>query len=65
MFAGVFGIGFQNHLTFSANEGRKGQLVMETDNKSTGKQIDRILIEKLLKKKLDDNDKKLIKKHSA
>ncbi|WP_394993914.1 Eco57I restriction-modification methylase domain-containing protein [Emticicia sp.] len=50
---------------FSANEGRKGQLVMETDNKTTGKQIDRILIEKLLKKKLDDDDKKLIKKHSA
>ena len=50
---------------FSANEGRNGQLVMETDNKATGKQIDRILIEKLLKKKLDDNDKKLIKKHSA
>lgn len=50
---------------FSANEGRKGQLVMEADNKTTGKQIDRILIEKLLKKKLDDDDKKLIKKHSA
>lgn len=50
---------------FSANEGRKGQLVMETDNKTTGKQIDRILIEKLLKKKLDDDDKKLIKKHSV
>lgn len=50
---------------FSANEGRKGQLVMETDNKTTGKQLDRILIEKLLKKKLDDDDKKLIKKHSA
>jgi len=50
---------------FSANEGRKGQLVMETDTKSTGKQIDRILIEKLLKKKLDDDDKKHIKKHSA
>lgn len=50
---------------FSANEGRKGQLVMETDNKNTGKQIDRILIEKLLKKKLDDDDKKLIKKHSV
>jgi len=50
---------------FSANEGRKGQLVMETDNKTTGKHIDRILIEKLLKKKLDDDDKKLIKKHSA
>jgi adenine-specific DNA-methyltransferase len=50
---------------FSANEGRKGQLVIETDTKSTGKQIDRLLIEKLLKKKLDDDDKKLIKKHSA
>jgi adenine-specific DNA-methyltransferase len=50
---------------FSANEGRKGQLVMETDNKTIGKQIDRILIEKLLKKKLDDDDKKLIKKHSV
>ncbi len=50
---------------FSANEGRKGQLVIETDNKTSGKQIDRILIEKLLKKKLDDEDKKLIKKHSA
>jgi adenine-specific DNA-methyltransferase len=48
---------------FSANEGRKGQLVMETDSKS--KQIDRLLIEKLLKKKLDDDDKKLIKKHSS
>jgi hypothetical protein len=50
---------------FSANEGRKGQLVLETDTKAKGKQIDRILIEKLLKKKLDDDDKKLIKKHSA
>ncbi|WP_276359809.1 N-6 DNA methylase [Daejeonella sp. H1SJ63] len=50
---------------FSANEGRKGQLVMETDNKTADKQIDRILIEKLLKKKLDDDDKKLIKKHSV
>jgi adenine-specific DNA-methyltransferase len=50
---------------FSANEGRKGQLVIETDNKTTGKQIDRILIEKLLKKKLDDVDNKLIKKHST
>ena len=58
---------------FSANEGRKGQMIIETEvstslnsgSKSTGKQIDRILIEKLLKKKLDDDDKKLIKKHSA
>ena len=50
---------------FSANEGRKGQMILEADNKATSKQIDRILIEKLLKKKLDDDDKKLIKKHSA
>lgn len=50
---------------FSANEGRKGQMILEADNKATGKQIDRILIEKLLKKKLDDDDKKLIKKHSV
>ncbi|MBD3750499.1 MAG: Eco57I restriction-modification methylase domain-containing protein [Sphingobacteriales bacterium] len=50
---------------FSANEGRKGQMIFEADNKTSGKQIDRILIKKLLKKKLDDDDKKLIKKHSA
>ena len=36
---------------FSANEGRKGQMILEADNKATSKQIDRILIEKLLKKK--------------
>lgn len=50
---------------FSANEGRKGQMILEADNKATSKQIDRTLIEKLLKKKLDDDDKKLIKKHST
>ena len=50
---------------FSANDSRKGQLIIEADNKTKGKQIDRLLIEKLLKKKLDDDDKKLIKKHSA
>jgi len=58
---------------FSVNEGRKGQMILETEvstslnsgSKTTGKQIDRILIEKLLKKKLDDEDEKLIKKHSA
>ena len=50
---------------FSENEGRKGQLILETDTKNASKQIDRILIEKLLKKKLDDDDLKLIKKHSA
>ena len=50
---------------FSTNEGRKGQMMLETDTKNTSKQIDRILIEKLLKKKLDDDDKILIKEHSA
>ncbi len=50
---------------FPINEGRKGQMMLEIDNKSTSKQIDRILIEKLLKKKLDDKDKKLVKKHAA
>ena len=50
---------------FSANEGRKGQLILETDTNNKSKQIDRILIEKLLKKKLDDDDKMLIKKHST
>lgn len=50
---------------FSANESRKGQMILETESRSKGKNIDRILIEKLLKKKLDEEDKKLIKKHSV
>lgn len=50
---------------FSVNEGRKGQMVLEADNKINGKQIDRSLIEKLLKKQLDDSDKKLVKQHAA
>jgi len=50
---------------FSANEGKKGQLLLETAPQSKGKQIDRLLIEKLLKKKLDDADKKLIQQHAA
>ena len=61
-------IGFDNpdqSKLFSANVGRKGQMILETKIKSTGKQIDRFLIQKLLKKKLDVDDKKLIKKHSA
>lgn len=55
---------------FSANEGRKGQLLIEdkvsnsSNSIESGKLIDRTLIEKLLKKKLDDEDKKLILKHS-
>ncbi len=50
---------------FSANEGKKGQMLLETEPQTTGKQIDRSLIEKLLKKKLADNDKKLVKQHAA
>jgi hypothetical protein len=33
---------------FSANEGKKGQMVLETAPQTKGKQIDRLLIEKLL-----------------
>ncbi|SFF41844.1 Eco57I restriction-modification methylase domain-containing protein [Thermoflexibacter ruber] len=50
---------------FSANEGRKGQMLLEVAPQSKGKQIDRWLIEKLLKKKLDENDKKLIQQHAT
>lgn len=49
---------------FSVNEGRKGQLMLETAPPTKGKQIDRKLIEKLLKKKLDDNDKNIVKQHA-
>jgi len=49
---------------FSVNQGRKGQLLLEVENTAASKQIDRLLIEKLLKKKLDDSDKKLVVKHS-
>jgi hypothetical protein len=50
---------------FSVNEGRKGQMVLEIDNTSSSKKIDRLLIEQLLKKKLAEEDKKVILKHSA
>ena len=49
---------------FSPNEGRKGQAVLEIPTQTKTNQIDRLLIEKLLKKKLDDTDKELILKHS-
>jgi len=49
---------------FSVNQGRKGQLLLEVQNTAASKQIDRLLIEKLLKKKLDDSDKQLVIKHS-
>lgn len=50
---------------FPVNEGRQGQLELEIIVPSESKQIDRILIEKLLKKTLDDDNQKLIKKYSA
>lgn len=49
---------------FPINEGRKGQLSLEATSGSITKNIDRILIEKLLKQKLDDADKKLVLKHA-
>lgn len=51
-------------LIFSANEGNIGQQKLEVPAKVKSKQIDRSLIEKLLKKKLDDEDKRFIKEHS-
>lgn len=48
---------------FPINDGRKGQL--EFESPASGKKIDRSLIEKLLKKQLEDSDKKLIKKHAT
>ncbi|MGB7712896.1 MAG: TaqI-like C-terminal specificity domain-containing protein [Microcoleus sp.] len=50
---------------FPINEFRQGQLELEIVVTSPSKKIDRILIEKLLKKTLDDNDQKLIKQYSA
>jgi len=49
---------------FSENESRKGQLVLENKLNNTSKIIDRVLIEKLLKKRLSDSDKNLILIHS-
>ena len=53
-------VGFNNpdqYQMFSVNEGRKGQMLLEYPNKTSTKTISRILIEKLLKKNLADNDK--------
>jgi len=50
---------------FPINEFRQGQLQLEIVVTSPSKKIDRILIEKLLKKTLDDNDRTLIKQYSA
>ena len=50
---------------FPINEFRQGQLELEIVVTSPSKKIDRILIEKLLKKTLDDNDQTLIKQYST
>jgi hypothetical protein len=47
---------------FPDNDGRKGQLVIDSSNT---KKIDRVLIEKLLKKQLDDEDKNYLLKYST
>ncbi len=52
----------QNEL-FNVNEARKGQQFLEF-KKQEKNEIDRSLIEKLLKKKLDDTDKELVCKHA-
>ncbi|MBN1618664.1 Eco57I restriction-modification methylase domain-containing protein [Candidatus Dojkabacteria bacterium] len=48
---------------FSVNEGRKGQMLLEYENKSKTKTISRSLIEKLLKKSLDVVDKNEVQEH--
>jgi hypothetical protein len=58
-------LGSQQTELFPINEGRSGQLELEVVVKSESKQINRTLIEKLLKKKLDEDDKKLIKNYAA
>ena len=50
---------------FPINEMRTGQLEIEIPVEVPSKNIDRILIEKLLKKALDDQDKVLVQKHST
>lgn len=49
---------------FAVNEGKKGQLSIESSVKLNTKKIDRTLIENLLKKKLTDDDKALIVEHA-
>ena len=51
--------------TWFENQGYKIINDVSFDKFSNNKQIDRILIEKLLKKNLDDQDQKLIKQYSA
>lgn len=49
---------------FPINEGKKGQLELVAPAADTGKKVDRTLIEKLLKKQLDTDDKQLVIKHA-
>ncbi len=48
---------------FQINKGRIGQQVLEIQNKTNKNKIDRRLIERLLKKKINDKDTKLIIEH--
>jgi hypothetical protein len=56
---------------FSLNEARKGQMMFEPEVATTApevapaNEIDRTLIEKLLKKQLDDRDKEAVLRHAA
>lgn len=54
----------ENPVMFSSNDGRKGQMLLETEFTTEDKKIDRSLIEKLLTKKLDPEDKKIVLKYS-
>lgn len=63
---GFTSLGKQNEPElYPINDNRNGQLLIEVKLEENTKQIDRSLIEKLLKKKLDDDDKKLVTLHSA
>ena len=53
----------EEKLIFPVNEGRIGQLILESNSSEQIKSIDRSLIENLLKKTLDDNDKNLVIEH--
>ncbi|MBS1537894.1 MAG: SAM-dependent DNA methyltransferase [Bacteroidetes bacterium] len=63
---GFTSLGNQNEPElYPINDNRNGQLLIEVKLEENTKKIDRSLIEKLLKKKLDDDDKKLVTLHSA
>jgi hypothetical protein len=61
----------EQSLLFPVNEARKGQMMFEPEVATTApevapaNEIDRTLIEKLLKKQLDDRDKEAVLRHAA